>query len=114
MCAVDGHNSVALTPFLLYPFPPAPLSHPSPLLKARAAVVRRVIEVAMELLKINNLNGVMEMSSALQASPVKRLKATWRNVGKEHTAMLDEIVRLLCCCCCCVLRVACCWRWWWW
>jgi len=37
--------------------------------------------LAEELMKINNYNGVMEILSGINSSPVRRLKKTWEVRG---------------------------------
>jgi len=50
-------------------------------LKQRVATLERLIKLAEELMKINNYNGVMEILSGINSSPVRRLKKTWEVRG---------------------------------
>ncbi|KAL7721946.1 Ras guanine nucleotide exchange factor [Entamoeba marina] len=49
--------------------------------KTRAAIIKKFISIADELLRLNNYNGVFEFFSGLNSTPVGRLKMTWEEVG---------------------------------
>ena len=50
--------------------------------KSRAQIVKKFISIGVELLRLNNYNGVFELFSGLNATPIGRLKLTWAEVGK--------------------------------
>lgn len=53
-------------------------------IKSRALIYERVVSVAQNLEKMNNLNGVKEVLAALQSSSVYRLKKTREVVELER------------------------------
>ncbi|KNC52088.1 uncharacterized protein AMSG_00916 [Thecamonas trahens ATCC 50062] len=60
-------------------------------LEARVAVVTRFIQIASELRKINNFNGVMEILAGLQLTPIFRLKRTWAGVSPRNMSKFNEL-----------------------
>ena len=46
-------------------------------LKERAVMLKNMIKLAFELLRLNNFNGAMEILSGLSSAPISRLKKTW-------------------------------------
>eukprot|EP00005_Dracoamoeba_jomungandri_P009672 CAMPEP_0174270590 /NCGR_PEP_ID=MMETSP0439-20130205/44986_1 /TAXON_ID=0 /ORGANISM="Stereomyxa ramosa, Strain Chinc5" /LENGTH=1494 /DNA_ID=CAMNT_0015360015 /DNA_START=51 /DNA_END=4535 /DNA_ORIENTATION=- len=52
-------------------------------LKERVAQTKKFIQLAQKMYELNNFNGVMEVMSALNSSPVRRLKLTWEELKQE-------------------------------
>jgi len=63
--------------------------------KKRAKVVTRVIEMAVELRKLNNFNGIMEVLAGLQTTAIYRLRHTWSAVSESTFATFEELKTLL-------------------
>ena len=61
----------------------------------RARVVEKAIDLAHELCKLQNYNGVYEVISACESTAVTRLKRSWEDVSERHKATLKELVDLL-------------------
>jgi hypothetical protein len=57
----------------------------------RGQVISYWIDCALELLKLNNFNGVFEITSGLQTMSVSRLKQTWSFVKKQQMAKFAEL-----------------------
>jgi len=55
-------------------------------MKKRAALVRKFIQMAEELRRIGNLNGVFAIVAGLSGAAVHRLKKTWELVTKDKKA----------------------------
>lgn len=66
------------------------LSPPTP--KLRRAALSKLLQVGIECRKLNNFNGVMEVISALQSTPIQRLKQTWRGLPPKELAQFTELV----------------------
>ncbi|KAJ3092462.1 hypothetical protein HK102_007086 [Quaeritorhiza haematococci] len=62
--------------------------------KMRAAVFEKIIMIAQQLEKLNNLNGAKEVLAALQSSSVYRLKKTKEAVGSKYLRILGDLVKL--------------------
>jgi len=61
----------------------------------RAKRICWYIELCQHLRKIGNYNAVMEVVSGLSASPVHRLKATWREVPSKWKSTFDSLKTLV-------------------
>jgi hypothetical protein len=64
--------------------------------RERVHMLQRFIEVAERLRDLNNLNGVSEIVSGLNSSPVHRLKMTWAALpqrSRDVFAQLDAIMQ---------------------
>mmetsp|Transcript_12275 Transcript_12275/g.31138 ORF Transcript_12275/g.31138 Transcript_12275/m.31138 type:complete len:1091 (+) Transcript_12275:220-3492(+) len=59
--------------------------------KKRAHALTHWINVTFELLQLNNLSAVMAFTSALQSTPVLRLKQTWKLIGNTATSRFDRL-----------------------
>ncbi|KAJ3416526.1 hypothetical protein HDV05_001263 [Chytridiales sp. JEL 0842] len=62
--------------------------------KTRAQTLEKVILVAQNLEKLNNLNGVKEIMAALQSSSVYRLKKTKETIGAKFLRIQDDLNKL--------------------
>ncbi|KAH3743003.1 Ras guanine nucleotide exchange factor Q [Pelomyxa schiedti] len=62
-------------------------------LKKRLSIVKRFTRVLEELIKLNNMNAVFEISSGLSSSSVSRLKITWAEF-KDSNKTLDKVSNL--------------------
>ncbi|EKE38185.1 hypothetical protein ENUP19_0047G0114 [Entamoeba nuttalli] len=56
-------------------------------IKQRATIIKKFISIGEEMLRLNNYNGVFEMFSGLNSTPVGRLKLTWEEVGNFSKKM---------------------------
>jgi hypothetical protein len=61
----------------------------------RVDCVTCLLECLRHLLKLNNFNGVMELLSALQSSPIDRLKHTWSEIPAKKKKILEECSELM-------------------
>lgn len=59
--------------------------------RARALVINRLLFVAKYLKEMNNLNGAMEVFSALRSSSIFRLKDTWKLIPKESWKIFEDM-----------------------
>jgi len=57
----------------------------------RVKVVQKFIRVAKKCLELNNFQSTMQILSALESSPITRLKKTWQEVKKTCLTMFSEI-----------------------
>ncbi|KAH3762319.1 Ras guanine nucleotide exchange factor Q [Pelomyxa schiedti] len=64
-----------------------------PLLKRRLGILKRFTKVLEELIKLNNLNAVFEISSGLSSSSVGRLKIMWAEF-KDNNKVMDKVSTL--------------------
>ncbi|XP_061658244.1 ras-specific guanine nucleotide-releasing factor 2 isoform X3 [Syngnathoides biaculeatus] len=60
---------------------------------ARAGAIEKWLAVADICRCLNNFNGVLEITSALNRSAVYRLKKTWAKVCKQTKALMDRLQR---------------------
>ena len=60
----------------------------------RAKVIKKMIIVLLYLLKLNNINGVIEITCALTNTAIDRLNKTWRLVGKNLKYIIELLNRL--------------------
>ena len=60
-------------------------------LEERVKIIRKFIALAKELRDMNNFNGVMELIGAINSCPVRRLKASWKDIPEEEIAIVDEL-----------------------
>ena len=68
--------------------------HPGPEnVKTRAAVYERFVLASQCLFKLNNFNGCTEILTALQASPVYRLKDTQNAVSSKVRRIMDDLAK---------------------
>ncbi|EDV19492.1 uncharacterized protein TRIADDRAFT_62057 [Trichoplax adhaerens] len=63
-------------------------------LEERTAVVLRFIEVLMVFEELNNLNGILEIASAIGSSPVHRLEHTFKEIPPKRLSYLKEMLGL--------------------
>ncbi|TNN62229.1 Son of sevenless 1 [Liparis tanakae] len=59
-------------------------------LEERVAVVSRIIEVLQVFQELNNFNGVLEVVSAMNSSPVYRLDHTFEQIPSRQRKILEE------------------------
>ncbi|KAM6972167.1 son of sevenless homolog 1 [Aplochiton taeniatus] len=59
-------------------------------LEERAAVVARIIEILQVFQELNNFNGVLEVVSAMNSSPVYRLDHTFDQIPTRQRKILEE------------------------
>ncbi|KAM4603435.1 son of sevenless homolog 1 [Polymixia lowei] len=59
-------------------------------LEERAAVVGRIIEILQVFQELNNFNGVLEVVSAMNSSPVYRLDHTFEQIPSRQRKILEE------------------------
>ena len=64
-------------------------------LKSRVSALEKLIKLAEELLKLNNFNGVMEILSGINSSPVRRLKKTWEGIGEHWQGRMKRLEELM-------------------
>jgi len=63
--------------------------------KQRECVLSNLIEMAVFLRSMNNLQGVMEVYVSLHTGPVQRLKSSWKSLPAKYTQYLAEIEKIL-------------------
>ena len=61
----------------------------------RVSLLQRLIEVCSHLLELNNFNGVMEISSGLRNSNVRRLSETWDLIPAETKSTWSSLQDVL-------------------
>ncbi|XP_046899696.1 son of sevenless homolog 1-like [Hypomesus transpacificus] len=59
-------------------------------LEERVAVVARIIEILQVFQELNNFNGVLEVVSAMNSSPVYRLDHTFEQIPSRQRKILEE------------------------
>ncbi|XP_006003245.1 son of sevenless homolog 1 isoform X2 [Latimeria chalumnae] len=59
-------------------------------LEERAVVVSRIIEILQVFQELNNFNGVLEVVSAMNSSPVYRLDHTFEQIHSRQKKILEE------------------------
>jgi len=62
-------------------------------LESRVSVVTRFIQVAHELRKLNNFNGVMEILAGLQLTSIFRLKKTWAAISPRTATRFNDLAK---------------------
>jgi hypothetical protein len=63
-----------------------------PIIRSRAKILSHFIDVADELVKIGNFNGVFYVvQGALRSAPVHRLRATWECVSKARKKTFNDL-----------------------
>ena len=63
-------------------------------LKKRAKIISYFLQLAADLLSLNNFNGATEVSAGLQLSAVYRLKKSWELVNRKAIPVLDQLQQL--------------------
>ncbi|XP_077456409.1 ras-specific guanine nucleotide-releasing factor 2 isoform X1 [Stigmatopora argus] len=58
---------------------------------SRASSIEKWVAVADICRCLNNYNGVLEITSALNRSAIYRLKKTWAKIGKQTRALMDKL-----------------------
>ena len=61
----------------------------------RSQVIRRLIAVAMNLLQLNNFNGIFEILSGLRNYCIDRLKLSWNYVGPQMNEVKHRLATLM-------------------
>ncbi|OUM68652.1 hypothetical protein PIROE2DRAFT_57967 [Piromyces sp. E2] len=64
-------------------------------LKLRVNTLERILLFTQSLLKLNNFNGVKEVSAALQSSSIYRLKKTKKAMASKFLKLYDSILKLV-------------------
>lgn len=64
-------------------------------IKRRVKTLKCLLNVAMRCKALNNFNTAMEIVSALNKSPVERLKMTWKELPEKYTKIYAELIQLL-------------------
>ncbi|XP_031567931.1 son of sevenless homolog 1-like isoform X2 [Actinia tenebrosa] len=63
-------------------------------LEERVAVLRRIIDILSVFQELNNFNGILEVVSALNSSPIYRLQHTFAELSTKRQQILDEAKEL--------------------
>ncbi|KAG4085764.1 ras GEF [Neocallimastix lanati (nom. inval.)] len=63
--------------------------------KLRVTMLERILLFTQSLLKLNNFNGVKEVSAALQSSSIYRLKKTKKAMASKFLKLYDSILKLV-------------------
>jgi son of sevenless-like protein len=61
----------------------------------RQIILEIMISLAYELMSLNNLNGVLEVCSALQSSAIFRLKQTWSRIDPAVMKKFEQMIQLI-------------------
>lgn len=64
-------------------------------LKARATMICKLIELSQQLRILKNFSGAIAVLSALKATPIGRLKSTWKHVPREARTLFEDLAALL-------------------
>jgi len=64
-------------------------------LKQRAITLGLFIELAQELLKLNNFSGVLSIMRALQSQSIAKLRITWKSLPKHLLGVFETIKELV-------------------
>jgi len=59
--------------------------------KQRVAVIEKFIELALQCSRLANFNTTMAIHTALNMTPVSRLKSSWKAVGTKSILQLKEV-----------------------
>eukprot|EP00027_Filamoeba_sp_ATCC50430_P001473 CAMPEP_0168550490 /NCGR_PEP_ID=MMETSP0413-20121227/5669_1 /TAXON_ID=136452 /ORGANISM="Filamoeba nolandi, Strain NC-AS-23-1" /LENGTH=481 /DNA_ID=CAMNT_0008580957 /DNA_START=30 /DNA_END=1472 /DNA_ORIENTATION=- len=65
-----------------------------PDIKKRTNILKKMIAVGKELLKLNNFCGVFEVLSGLVNSAVSRLSKTWEQIGPKSQAQYEKLLHV--------------------
>eukprot|EP00007_Cunea_sp_BSH-02190019_P007766 CAMPEP_0174239598 /NCGR_PEP_ID=MMETSP0417-20130205/15360_1 /TAXON_ID=242541 /ORGANISM="Mayorella sp, Strain BSH-02190019" /LENGTH=1141 /DNA_ID=CAMNT_0015318559 /DNA_START=130 /DNA_END=3555 /DNA_ORIENTATION=- len=60
-------------------------------LKSRVALLTKFIAIAEQLMELNNFNGLIEVISGINSSPVRRLKLTWAELDPPVKKLFDTL-----------------------
>ncbi|KAJ6235043.1 guanine nucleotide exchange factor [Anaeramoeba flamelloides] len=60
-------------------------------LQLRVITITNLVNLGMQFLKLNNLNGVMEVVAALNHAAIMRMKNTWAKLGQEVLQNFEEL-----------------------
>ncbi|KAI9355434.1 ras guanine nucleotide exchange factor domain-containing protein [Zopfochytrium polystomum] len=63
--------------------------------RLRAQALERIISMAQHLERLNNFNGVKEVTAALQSSCVYRLRKTKESVGSKYLKIAEDLTSLV-------------------
>jgi len=64
-------------------------------LERRAAILRRLVVIAMHLYRLNNYNGLFEILAGLDNTPVARLRRSWKAVGYPLFQIKEQLRQLM-------------------
>eukprot|EP01103_Thecamoeba_quadrilineata_P000640 TRINITY_DN10552_c0_g1_i1.p1 TRINITY_DN10552_c0_g1~~TRINITY_DN10552_c0_g1_i1.p1 ORF type:complete len:727 (+),score=133.30 TRINITY_DN10552_c0_g1_i1:102-2183(+) len=59
--------------------------------KMRGSTITRFIDVAQELHRLKNFNGMIQVVTGLNHGAIKRLKQSWKYVSNRHITKLEEL-----------------------
>jgi len=63
--------------------------------KKRTLAISKFIEIGQHFNEMNNFNGIMEITSALNLNLIQRLKNDWKNVSPKHIFIYKNLIELM-------------------